>query len=89
MTDWASFTKIHGERIATTGEKPKITHYLVVKATENMLKISVFILILLFAYIGIYGATTQTDANKMNWALHAAELCLGVFLGLLKSSEKR
>lgn len=88
MKDWNTFAKTHHEHVATTSDKPKVRDYILLKTTDNMLAISVFILTLIFAYVGLFQFNSDGNADKVNWALHAAELCLGVFLGLLKGVKK-
>lgn len=87
MKDWNLFAKTHHDHVATSGEKPRVIDYVFLKITDNMLEIGVFCLTLIFAYIGLF-SMNETQTSKVNWALHAAELCLGVFLGLLKGVKK-
>ncbi|MFC1524284.1 hypothetical protein ACFL6N_05795 [Thermodesulfobacteriota bacterium] len=86
MEDWASFAKTSQETATVTGANPNPWAYLIIKSTDNFLGISVFVLTLVFASIGLFGFDS-TQIDKTNWALHAAELSLGVFLGLLKTKK--
>lgn len=87
MTSWEQFAKTHHEGVTTTGTKPSPLEYVVIAATENALSIVVIVFTLLFAIVGLF-MFSPTDREKMNWALHAAELCLGVLLGLLKTRRR-
>ncbi len=81
MKDWAKFSRLEG--IAKTeGSTPSIWRYIAIKLTDNGLATIVVFLLLFFGSIGLFVTTTETQTN---WALHAAELCLGVLLGLLKA----
>ena len=87
MKDWNTFAKTHHEHVVTSSEKPKVFDYVLLKFTDNMLEVGVFSLTIVFAYVGLF-AMNETQTDRVNWALHAAELCLGVFLGLLKGGKK-
>jgi len=86
MQDWSAYVKSTSQAKTTTGETPKVGGYILIKITDSFLIIGLVILTLLFAGIGIFYETTNTE--KTNWALHAAELCLGVFLGVISTKYK-
>lgn len=82
MKEWSAYTKtknIDGSSERT--EKPEIHEYILIKVTDNFLAISVFLLCIFFGLIGLF---CELNDNSTTWALHASELSLGVFLGLLK-----
>lgn len=86
MQDWSEYTKAVSEAKTTTGETPKVGGYILIKLTDNFIVIGLVILMLIFASIGIFYKTEQPE--KTNWALHASELCLGVFLGVISTKYK-
>lgn len=87
MKDWDQYARTCQETAKTAGAKPSTWGYLFIKATDNSLAISVFLLTIFFASVGLfYFSAVQTE--QTNWALHASELCLGVFLGLLKQGKR-
>ena len=81
--NFKDYTESYMTTIQTTGKKPNPLGYLIVTLTDNLLIMAVLILTLIFAYIGLF-SIDQSKHEQMNWALHAAELSLGVFLGLIK-----
>jgi hypothetical protein len=87
MKDWDNFARTYREAAKTTGTTPSKWDYLIIKATDNSLAISVFILTIFFASIGLF-YFDSTQPQQTNWSLHASELCLGVFLGLLKQVKR-
>jgi len=87
VNDWEQFARTTQDTAKVAGAKPSAWQYLLIKATDNSLEIAVFVLTLIFTYIGLF-IFDSTQLEKTNWALHAAELCLGVFLGLLKTNGK-
>ena len=87
MQDWSKYTKTVTDAKTSTGESPKVGGYILIKMTDNFLIIGLVILTLLFACIGIFYETEIPE--KTNWALHASELCLGVFLGVISSKYKK
>ncbi len=87
MKDWDQFAKTVQKTAQVSGVKPNPLTYMFIKATDNSLAIAVFLLTILFAFVGLFWFEAA-DSEKINWALHASELCLGVFLGLLKSGQK-
>lgn len=86
MKDWNEYTKVVSEAKTATGKSPKIGGYILVKLTDNFLVVGLVMLTLIFAGIGIFYETNEPE--KTNWSLHAAELCLGVFLGVISSKYK-
>lgn len=88
MKDWSQYAKTVKDSHQTGGAEPKISSYLAIKFVDNLLPLSVFILTMVFSIIALFVIDTENQ-QKLNWALHAAELCLGVFLGLLKGSHKQ
>jgi len=86
MENWSEFAQTHNESATSSGEKPKVIEYILIKIIDNMLPTSVFILTIFFAIMAFF---FLNDTVKTNWALHAAELSLGVFLGLLKSKKSK
>lgn len=87
MKDWSQFAKACNDTAKATGSKPNPLDYFIVKFTDNLIPFSIFILTIVFAYVGLF-MIDPAENQKVNWALHAAELSLGVFLGLLKGSHK-
>jgi hypothetical protein len=85
MKDWSEFAKTAQATAESVGTAPSAWQYIIIKATDNFLAISVFILTLIFAYVGLF-TFTDIESDKASWSLNAANLCLGVFLGLLKKS---
>jgi|AntAceMinimDraft_9_1070365.scaffolds.fasta_scaffold09872_3 hypothetical protein len=88
MKDWDSFAKTTQETVEVSGTKPSVYAYILIKATDSSLVIAIFILTLLFAYTGLFQFDKE-QTEQINWALHASELCLGVFLGLLKPGKEK
>jgi hypothetical protein len=86
MKDWNEYIKTVTEAKTSTGETPKIRGYILLKITDNFIVIGLVLLMLLFAGIGIFYDASQPE--KTNWALHASELCLGVFLGVITSKYR-
>lgn len=84
MKDWSEYSKSKVTQGSSENTRPKILEYMLIKLTDNFLAVAVFVLCIAFAYIGLF---VKQDSNT-TWALHASELCLGVFLGLLKRSGK-
>ncbi len=78
MKDWDTFARTCNESATTTGTKPSTFDYLLIKATDNALAVSVFILIIFFSAIGLF-FINEAEHEKSNFALHAAELCIGIF----------
>lgn len=81
--NWIDFSKIHRNNVSASSGKPPITEYLIIQAADNALAISVLFLLLFFAGCALFSSLPD---EVLKWAIHAAELCLGVFLGLLKNS---
>lgn len=82
MKEWTSYTKTkNSEGSSETIDKPKVLEYILIKVTDNFLAIAVFALCISFGGVGLF---CELKSDSTNWALHAAELSLGVFLGLLK-----
>lgn len=86
MKDWSEYTKVVSEAKTTTGERPRIGGYILVKLADNFQIILLVAFTLIFAGIGIFYITKEPE--KTNWALHASELCLGVFLGVISTKYK-
>lgn len=87
MKDWSQYAKTVKDSHQTGGVEPKISSYLAIKFIDNLLPISVFVLTIIFSTIALF-VIDAGNQQKLNWAMHAAELCLGVFLGLLKGVNK-
>ena len=80
--DWADYIKAHktaGETFSDN-KRPHIVEFALFKVINNGLASSVFALTIFFSTVGIF---SNRPADATNFALHAAELSLGVFLGLL------
>lgn len=88
MDDWSNFNKIYAETYSTTQDNkgPSVFKYLLIKATENWILAVLIIFVFIFAIWGLF-IIDNTNEEKINWCLHAGELCLGVFLGLFKKSK--
>lgn len=85
MKEWTTYTKTKGSEGSSESEdKPKIGEYILIKITDNFLAIAVFILCIFFGLIGLFAKLPSTNTD---WALHASELSLGVFLGLLAKKK--
>ena len=81
MKEWTTYTKTkNSDGSSENNDKPKIFEYILIKVTDNFLAIAVFILCIFFGVIGLF---CELKPDSTNWALHASELSLGVFLGLL------
>jgi len=88
MDDWNTFAQISKQTHPTgDGGQPKVLNYLAIKFIDNFLTVSVFLLTVFFSIIALF-VLDSANQEKLNWALHAAELCLGIFLGLLKGTGK-
>lgn len=87
MKDWAEYSKTKSIGSSSEENRPKVLEYILIKLTDNFLAVAVFVLCILFGYMGLF----KLDANEKNmtWALHASELCLGVFLGLLAKKPSK
>lgn len=71
---------------ATTGQKPSVWVYLVIRLADNIAIVLLFALTLTFAAVGLCAPSTNTEAIK--WSLDAAKLCLGVFLGVFAGKRR-
>lgn len=81
MKEWTAYTKSKNIDGSSEGnDKPSIVEYILIKTTDNFLAIAVFILCIIFGFIGLL---CNLDGESTTWSLHASELSLGVFLGLL------
>lgn len=81
MKEWTAYTKSKNSDGSSEGnDKPNILEYILIKATDNFLAIAVFILCIIFGLIGLF---CNLNGASATWSLHASELSLGVFLGLL------
>ena len=88
MDDWKTYSATKNESQQGSSEnKAKILEYILIKLTDNFLVVAIFSLCLLGGWVGLFKIDNSTNPDKVNWALHAAELCLGVFLGLLKKKK--
>jgi hypothetical protein len=85
MKDWGDYIKASNPE--TTGKKPTVWGYLIIKAIDNSLVIAMVVFTLFFSAIGLF-MLNKGDDTKLNFALHASELCLGVLLGLMKNLKK-
>jgi hypothetical protein len=85
MKDWSDFNRIHKETLIDSDEKKKasVIRYLSIKLVDNWISIVLIALLVFFSILGF----NSNDSTKNSWALHAGELCLGVFLGLFKSTK--
>ncbi len=81
MKDFDKYFKTVAQSSQSTGQRPSVWHYLVLKLVDNFFVILLFLLTLAFAWYGLVGADSK-DPERVKWALNAASLCLGVFLGL-------
>ena len=86
MEDWSNYAKTVTDAKTSTGETPKVGGYILIKITDNFIVVGLVILMVAFAVVGIFFAD---DTEKINWTLHASELCLGVFLGLITGKYKK
>ncbi|HET9569786.1 MAG TPA: hypothetical protein VFP20_00030 [Bacteroidales bacterium] len=86
MKDWSEYLKVVSEAQATTGERPKVGGYILIKITDNSLIIVLILLTLIFSGLGLFLKCDTPD--KTSWAFHAADLCLGVFLGVISTRYK-
>jgi hypothetical protein len=84
MKDWSEYSKSKINSGSSENNKPKVFEYILIKLTDNFLAVAVFVLCLVFGYIGLF---TNISESNIPWALHASELCLGVFLGLLAKKK--
>lgn len=84
MKDWSDYTKTKTTSGSSEDSKPSIKEYMLIKLTDNFLAFAVFILFIILFSVGLFAEL----GTKTDWTLHAAELCLGVFLGLLKKQSK-
>ncbi len=87
MKEWTEYSKA-ARAPEKGGAEPSIWGYVAIRLIDSMLPVSVLVLTLIFFFTALF-FIKDTDGTRLNWALHAAELCLGVFLGLLKGSIKR
>lgn len=67
MKDWDQYAKTCQETAKTTGSKPSTLDYLMIKATDSSLAISVFLLTIFFASIGLFYFNPDQH-DKTNWA---------------------
>lgn len=86
MKDWSNFLDVTGKAVASTGYKPSFWSYLAIKLVDNALAACVTFFVLFFSIIGLF-FVDQANKESVNWVLHAAEVCLGVLLGILKSRK--
>ena len=77
---WEDYTEIHKKSETYGGRPPRLRDYCFLKLIEHGYSVSVLLLTLIFTAVAFL--VKADDPAKVNWALHAAELSLGVFLGL-------
>ena len=83
--DFQTYASTVNQSIQATGSMPSAWHYFSVIFTDNLSSIILLIVTMTFAILGLFVLNPE-HKDQVNWALHAAELSLGVFLGLLKKS---
>jgi hypothetical protein len=80
MKDFNKYYSIVSSTADTTGQRPSVRDYVLIKLVDNVFIILLVVLTLAFAWYGLSRPKSEPDQSK--WALNAASLCLGVFLGL-------
>lgn len=86
MMDYLKFVQSHTVKGSGESKPPSTRKYFWVQVIDNGLAIAVFILCVLFGLIGLF---VDAAEDRVSWALHAAELCLGVLLGLLAKGRAK
>lgn len=82
MKDYKDYYTTVIESSGTTGNKPSVYQYMVIRLCDNSLIVVLFFLLIFFTCLGIF----VKDVSA--WCLDAAKLCLGVFLGLFAAKKK-
>jgi hypothetical protein len=88
MKDYKEYYNTIMQSTATTGDKPRIRDYILIKVTDNVLIVLLFILTISFVAAGMY-CTLKNSLQLSTWLLDAGKLCLGVFLGLFAAKNKK
>ena len=80
MTDFAKWFKTTAASAQTTGTKPRMRDYFLVKVSENLFVILLLGLAAVLWAVGS-GVVGTIDSQAKTFTQHLAELCFGVFLG--------
>lgn len=84
MKEYIDYYKTVASHPTTSGQGPNVAGYFWVKFADNLLfYILLFVLVAFTIFFAWYGLSTSSGTDeRAKWALNAASLCLGVFLGL-------
>lgn len=85
MKEWRDYVQLTNDSAKGTGGPPRLRDFIALKLADNGLVIALLGLVVLFGSYGLFG---QRDADQRAWALDAAKLCLGVFLGLFAGRRR-
>jgi hypothetical protein len=86
MKDFQQYYRIVVKSAETTGQKPSVCQYLLLRFADNFSVVLLTAVTLLLASIGLLLPPDNPDGSK--WALDAAKLCLGVLLGLFAGRKR-
>ena len=81
MTDFEKWYKITKASAETAGTQPKIRDFMAVQVVDNFQDLLLLGFTVALWLVGVYGSL---GPDGKTFTLHAAELCLGVFLGRFK-----
>ena len=87
MKDYQQYYQTVAKSADTTGQKPSIREYILIKLVDDLFIVLLFVLTFFFAVVGLFFTPTNGEGTK--WALDSAKLCLGIFLGLFAGKKLR
>jgi hypothetical protein len=83
VTDFNDFWRTVASTPTSSGQQPSVRNYVMVRIADNLaFLVCVAVLIGLTIFFALYGLSGGVGDERAKWALNAAHLCLGVFLGL-------
>lgn len=84
MKEYLDYYKTVSNSPSAGGQSPNITGYFWIKFADNLLFYVLLVVLVAFTvFFAWYGLSDYgTSDERSKWALNAASLCLGVFLGL-------
>jgi hypothetical protein len=86
MKDFERYYRIVSKSGETTGQKPSVWQYVLLRLADNFAVVLLTAITLFLASIGLLLPRDNQEASR--WALDAAKLCLGVLLGLFAGKKR-
>ena len=87
MNTYKEYHETVSKTAASTGTKPRIRDYVVIKMCDNALIVFLVFLILLFPAVGVL-LEIKKIANVSPWFFEVGKLCFGIFVGLFAAKRK-